>query len=95
MVIGATAFPIHGYARAALDIDIFIEATPANAERTLAALRQAGCDVTDVTIDDLQNKKLLIRQYILEADIHPFVAGAGFEEVWSHRPNAGIFRRLG
>ena len=85
VVIGATAFPIHGYARATLDIDIFIEATRENAERTLAALRQFGYDVADITIDDLQNVKLLIRQYILETDIHPFVAGASFEEVWRNR----------
>lgn len=38
VVIGATAFPVHGYARATLDIDIFIEPTPENASRTRAAL---------------------------------------------------------
>lgn len=85
VVIGATAFPIHGYARATLDIDIFIEATLENAKRTLAALQEVGYNVTDITTDDLQNKKLLIRQYILETDIHPFVAGVSFEEVWLHR----------
>jgi hypothetical protein len=31
VVIGATAFPVHGYARATLDIDIFIEPTTENA----------------------------------------------------------------
>lgn len=85
VVIGATAFPIHGYARATLDIDIFIDATTDNAERTLAALRDTGYDVTDVTVEDLQTKKLLIRQYVLETDIHPFVAGISFEEVWKNR----------
>jgi len=85
VVIGATAFPVHGYARATLDIDIFIEASPENAERTLAALRDVGYDVTDVTTDDLLRKKLLIRQYLLETDIHPFVAGVTFEEVWRNR----------
>ena len=30
-------------------------------------------------------KKLLIRQYILETDIHPFVAGVTFEQVWRNR----------
>jgi predicted nucleotidyltransferase len=28
VLIGATAFPVHGYARATLDVDIFIRATP-------------------------------------------------------------------
>jgi len=84
-VIGATAFPVHGYARATLDVDIFIQATPLNARRTLAALADVGYDVTDITEEDLLSKKVLIRQYILETDIHPFVAGATFEEVWQHR----------
>ena len=30
-------------------------------------------------------KRLLIRQYILETDIHPFVTGVTFEQVWRHR----------
>lgn len=85
VVIGATAFPVHGYARATLDIDIFIEATPENARQTLAALKDVGYDVTDITIEDLLTKKLLIRQYILATDIHPFASGVTFEEVWRNR----------
>jgi hypothetical protein len=27
LIIGATAFPVYGYARATLDLDLFIEAT--------------------------------------------------------------------
>ncbi len=38
VLIGATAFPVHGYARATLDVDIFIRATPENAQRTRRAL---------------------------------------------------------
>ncbi len=85
VVIGAAAFPVHGYARATLDIDILIDATPANARRTLIALREVGYDVTDVTLEDLLTKKLLIRQYILETDIHPWAVGVTFEEVWKNR----------
>jgi predicted nucleotidyltransferase len=90
VVIGATAFPVHGYARATLDIDIFIDATPANARRTLAALLDVGYDVSDVTVNDLLTKKLLIRQYALETDVHPFVAGASFDTVWRNRVRSGI-----
>jgi len=85
VIIGATAFPIHGYARATLDIDIFIEPEKANAEKVRTALAKFGYDMTDVTIDDLLTKKILIRQYILETDIHPFVTGVTFEEVWQNR----------
>ena len=31
VIIGATAFPVHGYARATLDVDLLIEDTPENA----------------------------------------------------------------
>ncbi len=85
VVIGATAFPVHGYARATLDVDVFIAADRDNALRTMAALREVGYDIADLTVDDLLTKKVLIRQYILETDVHPFVAGVTFDEVWAHR----------
>ena len=85
VLIGATAFPVHGYARATLDVDVFIRATPENAQRTRRALVAFGYDLTEVTDDELLTKKVLIRQYLVEADIHPFVRGATFDEVWSRR----------
>ena len=30
-------------------------------------------------------KKILIRQYILETDIHPFVKGVTVKEIWKNR----------
>ena len=38
VVIGATAFPVHGCARATLDIDIFIAPTPATAQQRYRTL---------------------------------------------------------
>jgi hypothetical protein len=75
-------FPFYGYSRTTLDIDVFIEPTEENAGKTLKALKKFGYDVTDITIKDLLSKKLLIRQYALETDIHPFVSGVTFKEVW-------------
>lgn len=88
VIIGATAFPVHGYSRATLDIDIFIEPTPVNAKRTRTALEAFGYDVSDVSVDDLLTKKLLIRQYVVETDIHPFVKGTTFERVWANKVKA-------
>ncbi len=90
IVVGATAFPVHGYSRATLDIDIFIKRERKNAERTMNALKEFGYDMGDVTIDELLNKKLLIRQYTTETDIHPFIKGATFETVWKNRVKAKI-----
>jgi predicted nucleotidyltransferase len=85
VIIGATAFPIHGYARATLDIDIFIRCDRQNAAQLLEALADFGYDVSDITLEDLLTKKVLIRQYLVETDIHPFVTGVTFDQVWKNR----------
>ncbi len=85
VIIGATAFPVHGYSRATLDIDIFIKPERSNAEKTLVALKNFGYDVKDVTVDELLTKKILIRQYLVETDIHPYVKGLSFDEVWKNK----------
>lgn len=92
VVIGATAFPVHGYARATLDLDIFIRPQPNNAERVWRALKDFGYDMTDVSVKDLLTKKLLIRQYVVETDVHPFVKGVTFEEVWANKVRAKFGR---
>ncbi|OHB85193.1 MAG: hypothetical protein A2Z38_00800 [Planctomycetes bacterium RBG_19FT_COMBO_48_8] len=33
-------------------------------------------------------KKVLIRQYLVETDIHPFVKGISFDRIWSNRVKA-------
>jgi predicted nucleotidyltransferase len=88
VVIGATAFPVHGYSRATLDVDIFIEPEKENAQKTWKALKEFGYDVVDITIDDLLTKKVLIRQYLVETDIHPLVKGITFKRVWRNKVKA-------
>ncbi len=85
VVIGATAFPKHGFARATGDIDILIKPTQENARRTIAALARVGYDVTDLTAKEMLAKKILLRQYILATDIHPSAMGVTFETVWRNR----------
>ena len=85
VVIGATAFPVHGYARATLDLDLFIAPTAENAGHAREALVAFGYDMSDVTAEEMLSKKILIRQYMIETDLHPFVKGVTFEEVWARR----------
>ncbi|MEA3492778.1 MAG: hypothetical protein U9R38_00110, partial [Candidatus Margulisiibacteriota bacterium] len=73
VIIGAMAFPFYGYSRTTLDTDLFIEPTEENAEKARKALKKFGYDVSDISVDDLLTKKILIRQYMVETDIHPFV----------------------
>jgi len=90
VIIGATAFPVYGYVRVTLDIDIFIKPTETNADRAWQALKKFGYDVSDIKKDDLLKKKLLIRQYVIETDIHPFVKGISFEQVWKNKVKAKL-----
>lgn len=86
VVIGATAFAVHGWVRATADLDLFVDPDPANLERLRNCLRDFGYDVEDASVEDFGRYKILLRQYDLPLDLHPFVMGiSGFEEVWSRR----------
>ncbi|RKZ20688.1 hypothetical protein DRQ16_04550 [bacterium] len=85
VIIGAFAFPFYGYTRATLDVDIFVKPEKENIERLMEALRNYGYDLQDLTIQDFLENKILIRQYTLEIDLHPYVKGVCFEEVWKNR----------
>lgn len=85
IVIGATAFPVYGYARATLDIDLFVRPEIKNIGKLKKALMDFGYDLTDISLEVMLKNKLLIRQYILETDIHPFVKGVIFDDVWKNR----------
>jgi hypothetical protein len=71
VVIGASAFPTHGYARMTAYDDILIAPSDLNARRTLKGLADAGYDVTDLKPGELLRKKILLRQYILATYTHP------------------------
>ncbi len=91
VVIGAYALPAHGYARTTYDIDIFYEPTKPNIKRVVEALKGCGyLAVEDLTEEQLTKKKTLFRQYILDTDIHPFVAGVTFADVWKTKKVAKI-----
>ncbi len=45
VIIGATAFPVFGYVRATMDLDMFIEPTEENAQKAHAALCEFGYDL--------------------------------------------------
>ena len=90
VIIGATAFPIHGYSRSALDVDIFIRPTKSNTVQAWNALKEFGYDMTDVSVEEMITKKILIRQYALETYIHPFVKGVNYDEVNKHKVKGKI-----
>ena len=91
LVIGAWALPAYGYERPTRDIDIFFEPTETNARNLVKALQKAGYDgIQDLSMEQILKKKILIRQFLLQTDIHPFVKGTIFEEAWNSRVETEI-----
>ncbi|MEK6756771.1 MAG: DUF6036 family nucleotidyltransferase, partial [Bacteroidota bacterium] len=74
------------FERMTKDVDVFIQPSNQNAKRAAHALSSIGYKaVDDVSPSLFLRKKILLRQYILQVDIHPFVAGMGFEAAWKRR----------
>lgn len=91
VVIGGMAFPAYGYVRATYDIDIFFEPTKANVIRLKKALNYFGyLGLEDLTLEQLIKNKTLFRQYPINTDIHPYVVGSNFKEVWKSKKEVEI-----
>ena len=91
LIVGATAFAAHGWVRATADLDLFISDEEANVERLRDALTSFGYDVSDASLEDFRRYKILLRQYDLPLDLHPFVEGApDFDACWKRRVVADI-----
>ena len=61
-----------------------------NARRTLDALREVGYGVSNIGVEEILGKKILLRQYVTEADIHPYVKGVTFKSVWARKVRSRI-----
>lgn len=58
LVVGGYAVAYHGYPRFTRDLDLFYRRTPENADRILAALREAGFTDIALTKEDLLHPQL-------------------------------------
>jgi hypothetical protein len=86
MVVGAHALAVHGYPRATVDLDIWIQSTSDNARRVWRALAAFGAplDDLDVTESDLTRSNV-VAQFGLppnRIDILTGISGLTFEAAW-------------
>lgn len=89
LVVGAHALAVHGYPRATVDIDIWVEPTPENAERVWRALASFGAPLDDlgVHVQDLTRLDV-VAQFGLppnRIDILTGVSGLTFDQAWPNR----------
>ena len=86
LVIGGTAAVLHGVPRATFDLDILIEATPENATRLLAALRDAGFGTALLLeMEELLRHEITIFRDLYRVDVQTSTPGLRFEEAWPRR----------
>ena len=52
LIVGAYALAVHGRPRATGDLDVWVDATPANAARVMRALAEFGAPLADVSEAD-------------------------------------------
>jgi hypothetical protein len=52
LVIGGYAVALHGNPRATKDLDVWVDATPANAKRVIRALARFGAPFNDIAAAD-------------------------------------------
>jgi hypothetical protein len=95
LVVGAYALAHHGRPRATGDLDVWIEATPANAARVMEALAAFGAPLHDVTADDFSRPGVVFQMGVPPGriDILTELTGVSFAEAWPER-DAGRFGDL-
>jgi predicted nucleotidyltransferase len=89
VIVGAYALALHGAPRASGDIDLFIRATPDNAERVFAALARFGAPLEAAGISAVDfARPALVYQIGLpprRIDVLTEISGVSFDEVWESR----------
>ncbi|HEV2689541.1 MAG TPA: DUF6036 family nucleotidyltransferase, partial [Bryobacteraceae bacterium] len=81
------AVSFHAQPRATKDIDLFVEASTANARAVYAALADFGAPLASITVDDLADPAKFIRfgREPLAFDILPGIDGVDFGSAWERR----------
>jgi len=92
LIVGAHAVAFHARPRATKDLDLLIDPTPANARRTLAALRDffGGADL-GYSLEDLTDPRWIIQLGVapVRIDLVAEIPGVvSFEAAWRKRVSA-------
>ena len=87
LVIGGHAVSYYGYARATLDLDVWIAVDPENAQRAVEALREFGFDTPELSPALFLNDNSIVRMGVppLRIEILTTISGVRFEECYPNR----------
>jgi len=87
LLIGGYAVNYHGYPRATADMDIWIAVHPANAGRIVAALKEFGFDLPDLSPELFLREWQIIRLGVppVRIEIATTISGVDFAECYAKR----------
>jgi len=92
LLVGAYAMAAHGYVRATVDMDIWVMASPENAQAVLRALGRFGAPLFDLTAQDLQKEGTVFQIGVAprRVDILTAASGLRFEEAFARSISTDI-----
>lgn len=87
LLIGGHAVGAHGHVRATMDMDVWIAASPENADRVKTALRTFGFSPDSVDALELARPRQVVRMGVkpFQIDIVTSIAGVEFEACYPRR----------
>jgi hypothetical protein len=87
LVVGGYAWMVHQEPRYTKDLDVWIEAVPANAEALLSALHAFGAPITGILPADLTQPEVFLQIGVepVRVDILTSVPGLDFVSAWGRK----------
>lgn len=87
LIVGAYAVTHYTEPRYTKDLDIWVEASPANARKIYQALKKFGAPLEKITPEDFTNQKLIYQIGVapVRVDIIMGLPGLPFRKAWSNR----------
>ena len=87
LIVGGYAVIFHGQPRFTKDIDVFVEASPANAHAVYAALAEFGAPLQNIRPEDFADRTSFFRfgRDPRGFDILPDLPGVDFDAAWERR----------
>lgn len=87
LIVGAYAVSFHAEPRATGGLDLWVDATPENAERVLRALRTFGAPLHDLAEADLASPDVVFQIGLppRRIDILTSITGVAFDDTWPDR----------
>jgi hypothetical protein len=87
LIVGAYALALHGRPRATGDLDIWVDASPENARKVMAALAAFGAPMADISADDFARPGVAYQIGVAPGriDVLTELTGVTFAEAWGDR----------